>query len=33
MDWMGDMGLDGRIYPVWAVPKKQAGELDFMDVW
>ena len=27
------MGIDGRIYPVSATPKKQAGELDFMDVW
>ena len=27
------MGIDGRIFPVWAVPKsgKKAGELDFMD--
>jgi hypothetical protein len=23
----------GRIYPVSAEPKKQAGELEFMDVW
>jgi site-specific DNA-methyltransferase (adenine-specific) len=30
---VGDMGIDGRIYPVSAVPKKQAGELEFMDVW
>jgi DNA modification methylase len=30
---VGDMGIDGRIYPVSATPKKQAGELDFMDVW
>ena len=30
------MGIDGRIYPVSALPKssgKAAGELDFMDVW
>jgi len=27
------MGIDGRIYPVSATPKKQAGELDFMDLW
>ena len=27
------MGIDGRIYPVSAVPKKVTGELDFMDVW
>jgi len=30
---VGDMGIDGRIYPVSAVPKKTKGELDFMDVW
>jgi len=30
---VGDMGIDGRIYPISAIPKKQAGELDFMDVW
>jgi len=30
---VGDMGIDGRIYPVSAVPKKEKGELDFMDVW
>ena len=30
---VGDMGIDGRIYPVSAAPKKQAGELDFMDIW
>lgn len=33
---VGDMGIDGRIYPVSAVPKRRgaaAGELDFMDVW
>jgi len=28
-----DMGIDGRIYPVSAIPKKKAGELEFMDVW
>lgn len=27
------MGIDGRIYPVLAIPKKKADELDFMDVW
>ena len=29
------MGIDGRIFPVSAVPKagKKAGELDFMDHW
>ncbi|MEW6358356.1 MAG: DNA methyltransferase [Planctomycetota bacterium] len=33
---VGDMGIDGRIYPVSATPKKsgkKAGELEFMDVW
>jgi site-specific DNA-methyltransferase (adenine-specific) len=33
---VGDMGIDGRIYPLSAMPKasgKQAGELDFMDEW
>jgi DNA modification methylase len=30
---VGDMGIDGRIYPVSAVPSKKAGEFDFMDVW
>jgi DNA modification methylase len=30
---VGDMGIDGRIYPVSAVPKKTKGELEFMDVW
>ncbi len=30
---VGDMGIDGRIYPVSAVPKKAEGEFDFMDVW
>jgi len=33
---VGDMGIDGRIYPVSAMPKKSgkaAGELDFMGVW
>jgi adenine-specific DNA-methyltransferase len=33
---VGDMGIDGRIYPVSAMPKTSgapAGELDFMDVW
>jgi hypothetical protein len=31
---VGDMGIDGRIYPVGAIPKasdKHTGELDFMD--
>jgi hypothetical protein len=31
---VGDMGIDGRIYPVSATPKKAgAGELGFMDDW
>ncbi len=30
---VGDMGIDGRIYPVSATPKKKADELDFMDTW
>jgi len=30
---VGDMGIDGRIYPVSATPKKVEGELDFMDIW
>jgi len=27
------MGIDGRIHPVSATPKKKEGELEFMDVW
>ena len=33
---VGDMGIDGRIYPVSSVPRKSGeavGELAFMDVW
>jgi len=30
---VGDMGIDGRIYPVSATPKKTKGELGFMDLW
>jgi site-specific DNA-methyltransferase (adenine-specific) len=33
---VGDMGIDGRIYPLSALPHKSgkaAGELDFMDDW
>lgn len=32
---VGDMGIDGKIYPVSATPAggKKKGELDFMDVW
>ena len=30
---VGDMGIDGRIYPISATPTKRADEFDFMDVW
>jgi hypothetical protein len=33
---VGDMGIDGRIYPVSSMPRKAGeavGELAFMDVW
>jgi DNA modification methylase len=33
---VGDFGIDGRIYPVSAMPAQRAretGEMDFMDVW
>jgi DNA modification methylase len=33
---VGDMGIDGKIYPTSSMPQrsgKAAGELDFMDVW
>ena len=30
---VGDMGLDGRIYPVSVLPSVKEGSLDFMDVW
>jgi site-specific DNA-methyltransferase (adenine-specific) len=33
---VGDMGIDGKIYPISALPAlagEKAGELDFMDVW
>ena len=30
---VGDMGLDGRIYPVSVVPTVKEGALDFLDVW
>ncbi len=33
---VGDMGIDGRIYPVSAMPErrgKETGEMDFMDEW
>lgn len=30
---VGDMGLDGRIYPVSVIPTVKSGSLDFMDAW
>jgi hypothetical protein len=30
---VGDMGIDGRIFPVSAAPKKEADAFDFMNVW
>lgn len=30
---VGDMGIDGRIYPVAAAPKRATDVLDFMNVW
>lgn len=30
---VGDMGLDGRIFPVSVLPEVKPGTLDFMDVW
>ena len=33
---VGDMGIDGRIYPISSMPKasgEAAGELDFADLW
>ncbi len=30
---VGDMGLDGRIFPVAAMPAQRANALDFMDQW
>ena len=30
---VGDMGLDGRLYPISAVPEARPDTLDFMDVW
>jgi DNA modification methylase len=30
---VGDMGLDGRLYPLSAVPTTKPDSLDFMDVW
>lgn len=30
---VGDMGIDGRIFPSSALPKRQEGDLAFMDDW
>jgi hypothetical protein len=30
---VGDMGIDGRIFPVSATPKAKGGQLDFMGDW
>jgi DNA modification methylase len=30
---VGDMGIDGRVYPVSAIPKKAKDNLGFMDHW
>lgn len=30
---VGDMGIDGRIYPAHSMPTKKADELGFMDAW
>ena len=30
---VGDMGLDGRIYPTSAMPQANSGQLHFMDHW
>ncbi len=30
---VGDMGIDGRIYPVTATPKTKENAFDFMDQW
>jgi hypothetical protein len=30
---VGDMGIDGRIYPVSATPRKATDAFDFMNVW
>ena len=30
---VGDMGIDGRIYPVSATPERPKGSLGFMDHW
>lgn len=30
---VGDMGIDGRIFPVSSMPKQRSGALSFMDEW
>ena len=30
---VGDMGIDGRIFPASAAPRKTSGAFDFMDQW
>jgi hypothetical protein len=30
---VGDMGLDGRVYPISAAPTTKPDALDFMDIW
>ncbi|MBI4460072.1 MAG: restriction endonuclease [Acidobacteria bacterium] len=30
---VGDMGIDGRIYPAHSMPTKKKEELGFMDTW
>lgn len=30
---VGDMGIDGRIFPVSAAPKREKDAFDFMNVW
>jgi hypothetical protein len=30
---VGDMGVDGRIFPVGATPQVKPGGFDFMDLW
>jgi hypothetical protein len=30
---VGDMGIDGRVYPLSASPKTKENAFDFMDVW
>jgi len=30
---VGDMGIDGRVFPISAAPKKEKDSFDFMNVW